>query len=332
MRPAEVVGAPDQIHPRGQGLHLVGDGPTPPHQRGERAPEGRIEPFDVGGVDPVPRARRLQDRRDRVRGPLHDALRHADAPPLRAALDHLAEQEARRQHQPGPAAPPRVDRRAEHPPEGRDGAGQAIDTDEEVPPAGAGPDLLPQAGDEDPIPVRADRPAQPQAGWDGQRQGHPDPLAHALHPQFIGLDVLQIAVSLLHQVCVHLLAVAPRPGEPPGHRAFIQAKRGDNSLRRAALAQQGEHHRHQVGRAAQPVEGRARRGRKGAPARVTHIPVFRLAMHPDVALPHLASGRAVHVVTELLPRVHAATPARRVSETRQPEHASADPPLPPDPG
>src|SRR4051794_4020526 len=31
-------------------------------------------------------------------------------------------------------------------------------------------------------------------------------------------------------------------------------------------------------------------------------------------------GRAAGVVTELLPRVHAATPVRRVSETRQPEH------------
>ena len=53
---------------------------------------------------PVPVA--CQHRRDRFRGPLHDALLHADDPPLRVLLDHLAQQEARPQHQLRAAAPP----------------------------------------------------------------------------------------------------------------------------------------------------------------------------------------------------------------------------------
>src|SRR5581483_5903192 len=133
----------------------------------------------------------------------------------------------------------------------------------------------------------------------------------------------------LHQVWVHLRAGGPGPGEPRRPGAFIQAKRRNNRLRRTAVAQQGERYRHQVGRAAQPVAGRARRGRGGPPARVAYIPRLRLAMPPDGALPHRPSGRAGGVVTELRPRGHAATPAGRVSETRQPEHASVDPPLHP---
>src|SRR3954447_6366548 len=37
----------------------------------------------------------------------------------------------------------------------RAGAGQAVDTDEQGEPAGAGADLLHQAGEQDPIPLRA---------------------------------------------------------------------------------------------------------------------------------------------------------------------------------
>jgi len=329
--PAEVVGAADQIHPRGQRVGLVGDGSTPPHQRGERAAKGRVEALDVRGVDAVAGGRRRQHGRDRGRRPLHDARLHTDDPSLDVLLDHLAQQEAGGQHQPWAAAPPCVDWGAEHPPEGRDVAGQAIDAHEQVEPAGTGADLGHQAGDQDQIPLRADRAAQPQPGGHGQGQRHPHPLAHQLHPQLVGLHVLQVELPLLHQVGVDRPAVRPGSREPGRHGTFIEPEGRDNRLRWTAMAQQGQHERHLVGRAAQPVEGRARRGREGPPARVADIALLRLAMHADVALPHLPSGRAAGVVTELLPRVHAAPPVGRVSETRQPEHASVDPPFHPQP-
>src|SRR5262249_3580866 len=70
VRPAEVVGAADQIHPRGQRVGLVGEGAAPSHQRRERTPKGRVETLDVRGVDVVAGACRRQHRRDRRRGPL----------------------------------------------------------------------------------------------------------------------------------------------------------------------------------------------------------------------------------------------------------------------
>src|SRR3712207_7574915 len=58
----------------------------------------------------------------------------------------------------------------------------------------------------------------------------------------------------------------------------IEAKRRDDRLRWAAVAQQGQHHRHLVGRAPQPVKGRPGGGREGPPAPSAHIPPLLLAV------------------------------------------------------
>jgi hypothetical protein len=57
----------------------------------------------------------------------------------------------------------------------------------------------------------------------------------------------------------------------------------------------------------------------------------RVALVGDGSAPPHQRGERAEVVTELLPRVQAATPVGRGSETRQPEHASADPLFTPQP-
>src|SRR5207248_2917060 len=153
----------------------------------------------------------------------------------------------------------------------------------------------------------------------------PDALADQLDPEFVGLHVLQVHLPLLHEVLLHLPAVAPGARQPRRHRAFIEPKRRDNRLRRASMAQQGQDHRHLVGRGPQPVEGRPGGGREGPPAGVANVPSLLPTLHADVAPADLPPGWAARVVTELALRVHGARPLRRVYWTRRKEHASVGP-------
>jgi hypothetical protein len=57
-------------------------------------------------------------------------------------------------------------------------------------------------------------------------------------------------LSLLHEMFVDLLAVRSRSRQPGRHGALIEAKRRDDRLRGTTMAQQGQHHRHLVGRRA----------------------------------------------------------------------------------
>jgi hypothetical protein len=211
-----------------------------------------------------------------------------------------------------------MDRVAEHAPKRGDVAGQPIHADQQVQLAGTRAHLLHQRRDQRPVPLRTNHSAQPEPRGDRQGQRHPDPPPHQFDPQFVRLHVLQVDLPLLHEMFVDLLAVRPRPRQPGRHRAFIQAERRDDGLRRAAVAQQGQHERHLVGRRTQPVERRAPRGRERPAAGLAHVPLLPLAMHPDVALPDLPSGGAVPVVTELALRVHEVGPLHRVDWTRRP--------------
>ena len=64
-------------------------------------------------------------------GPAHDPAGDADEAPPGAVLDHLAQQQPGRGHQPRPAPAAGPHRVAEDPREGGHVAGQAIDADQE---------------------------------------------------------------------------------------------------------------------------------------------------------------------------------------------------------
>ena len=156
-------------------------------------------------------------------------------------------------------APPGVDRLAKDLPEGGDVAGQAVDADQDGRGRRAGPDSTDQPGDQRQITLTADHPTQPQPCWHRQGQGHPDLGADLLHPQLVGLHMLDIDLPLLHQVRVDPLAVLAGTREPARHRPLIEPERRHDRLRRAAMAQQRQHQHRQLGRPVQPIERRVAR-------------------------------------------------------------------------
>src|SRR5918997_1570084 len=93
----------------------------------------------------------------------------------------------------------------------------------------------------------------------------------------------------------------------------------------ATVAQQRQHHRDQVGGVLQAEEGRAGGGGEGPSTGGTAIAAFGLAMHADVALAALASGRTVRVGAELGLRVHAGPPPAVVCRPHA-EGCHRDPP------
>ena len=219
--------------------------------------EGRVEPLDIGGVDDGAGGRRGQDRLDAVRGPAHDPASDPDDVPLGGMLDDLGKLERIGQHQRWPTPSPGADRPAKDPEEGGDVAGQAVDADQDGRRRRAGPDPPHQSGDQGQITLATDHPAQPQPRRRRQCQGHPDLAADLLDPQLVRLHMLEVELSLLHQVLVHPLAVLPGLRQPACHRSFIEPERGDDGLRRAARGQQRQHQGQQLGRLVQPIEGRA---------------------------------------------------------------------------
>src|SRR5438034_10373611 len=69
-------------------------------------PERGIQPLDVGGVNACPGASRIQYAHDRLGGPAHYPLAAADDVALSVTLDHLADQQARLDHQVRASRPP----------------------------------------------------------------------------------------------------------------------------------------------------------------------------------------------------------------------------------
>jgi hypothetical protein len=141
--------------------------------------------------------------------------------------------------------------------------------------------------------VAANDAPQPQARRHRHGHRHPHPAAHQLHPQLVGLDVLQVDSPLLDQVLMHPLAVLIRAGQPRGHGALIGPEGRNDGLDRTAVAQQSQDERHHVCARPQPVEGRVGGGRDGLTTGGTPIALLPLAMHTHVPLPTLSSSGAL---------------------------------------
>ena len=54
METAKVVGAPNQVHPRLQGLEALSGRATRARSRRQPLSDGPLEPLDGGGVEPLP--------------------------------------------------------------------------------------------------------------------------------------------------------------------------------------------------------------------------------------------------------------------------------------
>ena len=91
---------------------------------------------------------------------------------------------------------------------------------------------------------------------------------------------------------------------PTSHGALIQAKGGDDGLARAAMTEQRQHQSHHLRAGLQAIERRVFGGREGLATGLAKIAISLSAMHLDIALSRLPSGRTIEVVAKLVLRVH----------------------------
>src|SRR5262249_18968042 len=290
--PAEVVGAAHQVHPRLQPLLLVQQRPPAPHQPRQAGPEGRVEPLDVGRVDPRARTRPPQHRLDRLQAAPHHPAHGRGQAPAAVALDDLPDEQPRFDHQPGPAADP-LDLVAEAAQPGADVAGQAIDAPQNRQALQATAHHHDQGGDEAEVAVAAEDAAQPQARGHRQGQRQPEFAADHLDPQLVGLDVLGIDAGLLDVEVVEALGVLAGLLLPGGDRAFVQAEGGDDGLKGTAVGEQGQDQGGQFQGLVEAVERGVAGGGEGLAAGGAAEAFFLLGVNADVAVSDHAPVQAV---------------------------------------
>jgi hypothetical protein len=106
------------------------------------------------------------------------------------------------------------------------------------------------ARQEPPGPPRQPRledPPQPQPRRHRHGHGPPEPAAHQLHPQLVGLAVRQVHTPWPDHVLMPPLAVLPRTGQPGGHGTRLDPAGGDDGLGGTAVAQPRQDERHHRG-------------------------------------------------------------------------------------
>src|SRR5512135_1171520 len=301
--PAEVVRTPDQVHPRSQRVRSSGDRPATAGQLTKGTAERRVEPLDVRRVNPRPGPGRREHRGDGLGGPPDYPAGDGDEASSGVVLDHLAQEQPGRGHQPWPARTAGAHRVAEDSGEGGHVAGQPIDTDQEGQVAGGPTDHPHDGQDQGQVTVEADHPAQPEPRRDGHRQSHPEPPGHHLDVQLIGLDVTQLDLTAQDVMLVEALPVPARSIAPGGDGPLVEPEGGDDRLQRTAMAEQGQHDDHQLGRLLEAVERGVVSSGEGPITGGTAVTPLLATVNADVSEPALPACGAVGVVAELGLRV-----------------------------
>jgi hypothetical protein len=268
--------------------------------------EGRIEPFNESGIDATLTLRALDQVSNLVGTALHNATGDLELAG-RAAFDHLNN----RQFRPGsPLAASRLtvtgQFAAKGPLKGFDIAGQTIDSDQQGPTQGTGPHLIDQRLDQDLIPAGADHACQPQPARNHHGHRYPDGAPLYFGFDFIRLDLLQVKLTVFHDMLVDLLTMPAGPFPPFFHRSFIKPRRGHNGLHRTAVGQQGDdqHHAHWV--CFQPIKYRAFLHTEGRFTYLTVTPLLGLTMDFNISFFSLSSCRTAYIGAKYLSEVHGA--------------------------
>ena len=290
MRGTKIIHRADQIHPVLQGPRAACQGPAAAGQRCQAFPEGRVEPFDVGGVDHSVPVRATPKRLDPCWGTLHDAPLDIDNPLLRIALDDLRDADVAPGTQPGTSLGPRTLWRTKCLPNRSDVGDEPIGTAQQGAVDRTAAHPLDELTDQWHVAMFTDPAREPQACLDHHRQRHPYDTPLGLDADLIGLDVPKVP-GLLDQLLLHGLALAAGTSLPRRDRPLVIPKGDDDCLQWAAVRQKRQHERHGLGGRPQAVERRPfRRGEGFAALRADES--FVLArMDANVAMASLASGR-----------------------------------------
>ena len=182
-------------------------------------------------------------------------------------------------------------------PNGPDVGHQAISTAQQGTMCGTTPHAFDQSADQRHITLLTDFAAQPQAGTDHHRQGHPDNTALFFDPDLIGLHLPQVA-RLLDEMLLHRLSLDAATCHLPRYRPLVIAKRDDDRLEWTPVGQQCHHEAHRLRRGPQAIEGRAFRGAERLVALRADKTLVLARVDANVALASLSSGGARHIGAE----------------------------------
>jgi hypothetical protein len=306
MVSTKVVKTTNDIHACQQSVRLPSQGSGAAGQDVKPLAEGGIEPFNESGIDPAVTLGALDQLSNLLGTTLNNAAGDFELA-WGTAFDHLDNSQFR----PGPplaATLLTVTRQfaAKGPLKSFDIAGQTIHGDQQGSTQSHSPHLSHQRLDQHLIAAGTNHPPQPQPGRNHHR--HRDPNGPTLYFRFdfIGLDLLQVQLTISHFMLVDLLTMVARSFPPFLHRSFIKTKGGHDSLHRTAMGQQSDdqHHAHWV--CFQSVEDRAFLDTEGRFTNFTVTALLGLTMHTDISFISLSSCRTAYIGAKYLFEVHRA--------------------------
>jgi hypothetical protein len=149
-----------------------------------------------------------------------------------------------------------------------------------------------------------DHPTQPQARRNHHRQAHPGDHLTAFHPNFIGLNVHQVQLTLFDDRLMHLGTMRSCSITPIGYSPLIQAKGMDNGLDRASIREQRYDDDDQFHGFAQSLKHRSPTGTERLFTHPTTIALALAIMDRDRARTSLASCRTRRIRAKCSRRVH----------------------------
>ncbi len=223
VRPAEIVGASDQIHAGLQGAQTVSGMPTLAREHCQPFTHRRIEPLNKSGVEQDASFACLKQPVGLRKEPEGHLAGHLHHPFLLGALDHSGNTEMWAHLQ---TCSPSFQRPFQLFAKGALDALRvsipAIGTHQECSQGlTTRAHLRQQPIRQTAITRQAHHSSQPQARRDHHRQTHPGYHFAPFHPNFIGLNMLQVQLPLLHDSLMDLLTMVPCSISPTGHRAFV---------------------------------------------------------------------------------------------------------------
>jgi hypothetical protein len=127
---------------------------------------------------------------------------------------------------------------------------------------------------------------------------------HALSPDFVGLDILQVKRALQNLALMKSFAMATGAVESGGNRALVPVESGDKGVGRTTVCQQ----RHDFDKLSFGLVQAVERGvpgfAKGFAALLTLVTAAGFGMDDDVALTRLPDNGTMLIRADLLGSVH----------------------------
>jgi hypothetical protein len=306
MGKTEVVRASNQIHAGLKRLQMTGSIARFAGQACHPFTEGAIQTLDKGSVENGPALRSVQQLLSLYDQPMSHAPRDLDDPFLLRPLDDGANMQVG----------PDLQARSSHTRRAFDllsertadtawiGAPAVRQHEQRAPCVRTSANLSKQLISQTAITRLLDNTCDPQAGRNHHRQSHPGHHLASFHPNFIGLYMHQIKLSLFHEVLMHFLTMHSGSITPLGDRPLISPKGMNNGLDRASITQEGDHNDDQFHWLAQTLEHRSASSMKRLFADFTTIPLSVAIMDDNVARSSLASCGTRQIRATYLRRVH----------------------------